>query len=87
MKVFWIAAVTEFFSFFIIVVNTRAFTKGLYGWTMLTDGLFITQTFLVSKWMVEKPEARGLGAYLGFLTGGTIGSVFAIYITKLLYGG
>lgn len=86
MRTFLIAAATEFFSFFLIVVNTRAFTLGLYSWTLLTDSLFISQQFFVAKWMVEAKEARGLHAYLGFLVGGTLGSLFAIFITKHVYG-
>ena len=86
MKTFGIAFVTEFLAFFIIVVNTRAYTKGLYFWTFLTDAFFISQSFFVSKWMVEAKEARGMAAYFGFLLGGTAGSLSAIFVTKFLYG-
>jgi hypothetical protein len=87
LKTFGIAAVTEFLCFFLVVVNTRAYTKGLYKWTFLTDSFFITQSFFVAKWMVEAKEARGIAAYLGFLVGGTSGSLLAIFVTKHLYGG
>lgn len=87
MKVFFIAAATEFLCFFLVVVNTRAYTKGLYFWTWLTDALFITQSFFVAKWMTEAKEARGIAAYFGFLVGGSAGSLLAIWITKHLYGG
>lgn len=87
VKTFLIAAVTEFVSFFLIVINTRAYTKGLYAWTFLTDAFFITQNFYVAKWMVEAKEARGTAAYLGFLLGGTAGSLLGILLTKHLYGG
>ena len=86
MKTFLIAAVTEFVSFFLIVINTRAYTQGLYVWTFLTDAFFISQSFFVSKWMIEAKDARGVAAYLGFLIGGTAGSLSAIAVTKLLYG-
>ena len=86
LKTFLIAALTEFFAFFLVVVNTRAYTQGLYAWTFLTDAFFISQGFFVSKWMVETKEARGLSAYLGFLIGGTCGSLAAIFVTKFLYG-
>jgi hypothetical protein len=85
-RTFAIAALTEFVSFFIIVLNTRAFTHALIGWTMLTDALFITQSFLVSKWMVEDRNARGPSAFLGFLIGGELGSVLAILLTTKIYG-
>lgn len=87
MKTFLIAAITEFLSFFVIVVNTRAYTKGLYFWTFVTDAFFISQSFFVAKWMVEAKEARGLPAYFGFLIGGTLGSLSGILLTKILYGG
>lgn len=86
MKTFLIAAATEFLAFFLVVVNTRAYTQGLYGWTLATDAFFITQSFWVSKWMTENVEARGWIAYLGFLIGGVCGSLAAIFVTKLLYG-
>lgn len=85
-KTFLIAAATEFLAFFLIVVNTRAYTQGLYLWTFFTDAFFISQSFWVAKWMVEAKEARGLGAYFGFLIGGTCGSLTAIFVTKFLYG-
>ena len=87
MKTFLIAAITEFVSFFLIVVNTRAYTQGLYLWTFVTDAFFISQSFFVAKWMVEVKEARGLPAYFGFLVGGTLGSLSAIWLTKHVYGG
>lgn len=86
MKVFLIAAITEFLSFFLVVVNTRAYTHGLYLWTLATDSFFITQSFFVSRWMIEVKEARGFNAFLGFLFGGTLGSLAAIWLTKYLYG-
>jgi hypothetical protein len=87
MRTFLIASGTEFVSYFLIVVNTRAYSKGLYFWTFVTDAFFISQAFFVAKWMVEAKEARGLPAYLGFLFGGTLGSLAAIFVTKIVYGG
>lgn len=87
LQTFLIAATTEFFSFFLIVVNTRAYTLGLYFWSFVTDFFFISQAFFVAKWMVEVKEARGLTAYFGFLVGGTMGSLAAIWVTKHVYGG
>ena len=86
-KTFLIAAATEFISFFLVVVNTRAYTQGLYFWTFVTDSFFISQAFFVAKWMVEVKQARSLTAYFGFLLGGTLGSLTAIWVTKHLYGG
>jgi hypothetical protein len=86
VKTFAIAFATQFFSYFIIVANTRAFTEGSYRWTFITDSFFITQSFFVGKWMIETKSARGIPAYFGFLLGGTLGSLAAIFTTKHLYG-
>jgi hypothetical protein len=86
VKIFFIAAAAEFLSYFVVVLNNRAFNQGLYGWTAGTDALFITQLFLVNKWMVEKPDARGWEAYFGFLIGGIMGSLSAVFVSKHLYG-
>lgn len=87
MSQFWKAAAAEWVSFFIIVLNTRAFTQGSYFWTLLTDFLFITQAFFVAKWMIEAKEARSWSAYWGFVTGGTWGSLTAIWVSEHLYKG
>lgn len=87
VRVFLIAAATDFLACFVIVINTRAFTKGLYFWTAVTEAFFTTQSFYVGKWMVERKEARGTAAYMGFLIGSTGGALLAIWITKILYGG
>jgi len=83
MKTFAIAFATEFFSCFLIVANTRAFTEGSYRWTFIT-AFFITQSFFAGKWMIETKSARGTPAYFGFLLGGTLGSLAAIFTTKHL---
>lgn len=87
LKTFCIAAGTDFIASFVIVINTRAFTKGLYFWTAVTEAFFTTQSFYVSKWMVEAKDARGTAAYLGFLVGSTAGALLAIWLTKHIYGG
>ena len=86
MRIFTIALVTEFFSFFILVCNTRAVAQGSYMWTAITDTLFTAQSFFVARWMIETKEARGMGAFMGFMLGGTLGSLAAIFTTKHLYG-
>lgn len=86
MKTFFIALLVEFLSYFVVVINNRAFNQGLYGWTAATDALFITQLFIMQKWSVEKPEYRGWSAYWGFLIGGTLGSLSALYVSTHIYG-
>jgi len=85
MKTFAIAFATQFFSCFLIVANTRAFTEGSYRWIFIT-AFFITQSFFAGKWMIETKSARGTPAYFGFLLGGTLGSLAAIFTMKHLCG-
>ena len=85
MKTFAIAFAMQFFSCFLIVANTRMFAEGSYRWTFITT-FFITQSFFAGKWMIETKSARGTPAYFGFLLGGTLGSLAAIFTTKHLYG-
>ena len=86
MRVFLIAFITEFLSSFVIVCNTRAFTEGNYLWTAVTESFFIAQSFFVARWMIEDKDARGCAAFMGFLLGGTIGALGAIFTSKHLYG-
>lgn len=73
----------EFFAYFLIVANTRAFTQGLYGWTAVTDGVFSFSNFyFISK--VAKTETKA--AWAGYTLGGTCGSLVSIWMTKYVYG-
>jgi hypothetical protein len=78
--------ITELVSFFIIVANTRAYTQGLYGWTIVTDTFFSAQSFVMFKIMADDPRARSWWAGLGCTLGGSCGSVLAIWVTKRLFG-
>lgn len=75
-----------FFTYFILVANTRAFTQGSYLWTAITDTAFTAQSFLVAKLMIDDADGRSLYAGAGSTIGGTLGSLFAIWCTKHLYG-
>jgi hypothetical protein len=83
---FWFAFGTQFVSYFIIVANTRALAQASYLWTAVTDTLFTAQSFAVAKFMIDNKECRTWYAGLGMTIGGTVGSLFAIFITKHLYG-
>lgn len=76
--------VAEFISFFIIVANTRAYTKGSYTWTAITDGMFTSQAFIMTKIMVDDSNARSWWAGAGYTVGGTCGSLLAIFVTSHL---
>lgn len=77
--------VAEFFSFFIIVANTRAFTHDSYLWTAITDTLFSLQSFAMAKLMMDDARARTWAAGLGATLGGTCGSLLSIFVTKRFY--
>lgn len=83
---FLIFAACEFVAFFVLVANTRAYTKGLYGWTAATDMFFCAQLWTQNKVMTEDKNARTWAAGLGTTIGGACGSLFAIWITKHVYG-
>lgn len=77
---------TQFLAYFIFVANTRAFTKGLYGWTALTDGWLAMQGFLMIR-IISKGEDDGVWELAGTVFGGVCGSLLSIFVTKHLYGG
>ena len=82
---------TEFVSSFVIVANTRAFTEGSYLWTAITDTFFASQCWIVglifARFSMDKgAEGKGVWAGAGYVIGATGGSLFSIFITKLLYG-
>lgn len=73
----------QFVSFFIIVANTRAYTQGRYLWTAVTDMAF----GLINFTIVQKvATARTWPQRLGYASGGMVGALVGIYLTKLIYG-
>lgn len=82
---FFFFAVLQFLSYFIFVANTRAFTKGLYGWTAATDGWLAMQGFLMTR-LISKDEDDGPWALCGTVFGGVCGSLLSIFVTQHLYG-
>lgn len=78
--------VCEFFSFFLVVANNRATAQGNYLWTAITDGLFGLQGFALFKLAVDDANGRTWASGLGSTVGGVLGSLFSIWITKLVYG-
>lgn len=78
--------IAELISFFIVVANTRAYTKGLYTWTAVTDMLFSLQTFVMAKLMIDDANGRSWWAGAGFTLGGACGSLLAIFVTSHYLG-
>lgn len=70
-------------SYFLVVANTRAFVRGSYAWTAATDLLFASSNFLILRRIKDEPV--GLWAGLGYVLGGTIGSLLSILATSRLF--
>jgi hypothetical protein len=77
---------TELFTFFIITANFRAIAIGSYWWAGITDYLTVLVNFTVGKLMMDDAKNRSWWVGLGFATGGTIGTLLSIWVTKHLYG-
>ena len=77
---------TELFTFFIITANFRAIALGNYFWAGVTDYLTVLVNFGVGKLMMDDAKHRSWWVGFGFATGGTIGTLLSIWVTKHLYG-
>lgn len=77
---------TELFTFFIITANFRAIAIGSYWWAGVTDYLTVLVNFAVAKVMMGDEKHRTWWVGVGLATGGTLGTLFSIYVTKRLYG-
>lgn len=76
----------ELVAFFIVVANTRAYTKGLYTWTAITDMLLSLQSFIMAKLMIDDVNGRSWWAGAGLTLGGACGSLLAIFVTSHYLG-
>lgn len=77
----------QFISYALIVANGRAYVQGAYIWTAITDGLIAFQNFIVFRRFVKDSSTEIHGPSLvGYVLGGTCGSLVAIWITKIAYG-
>ncbi len=77
---------TELLTFFIITANFRAIALGNYFWAGLTDYLTVLVNFGVGKLMMDDAKYHTWWIGIGFATGGTIGTLLSIWMTKHLYG-
>jgi hypothetical protein len=87
---FWFYYLIQFVSYAILVANGRAYMLGSYFWTAVTDTLFATMNFVVArviyKDMKDSNDQLHGWSLLAYVVGGTSGSLFAIWVTKHLYG-
>ena len=86
MKLFAKLAALEFMSTLLIVASTRAYTQASYGWTLITEFLWLSQWFVMQKLMIEEAKSRSWLGYWAFQVGTCAGAVVGIWITQRLYG-
>lgn len=77
---------SELISFFIIATNFRALAKGYIFWTVITDGLIVMQSTVISKVYIENEKTRDGMSALAFTLGGMGGSAISIVLTKYVWG-
>jgi hypothetical protein len=77
---------SELLSFFIVATNFRALAKGFIVWTVVTDGLIVLQSTIVSKIFIENEKTRNGLSTLSFTLGGMCGSALSILLTKYIWG-
>lgn len=82
---FSLGFVCQFFSFFILVLNARAYTHGAYAWTALTDTIFSLTNFAMGKLMIDDENARTWWVAAGYSVGGTLGSLLAMLTASVLH--
>lgn len=82
---FSVGFVVQFFSFYILVLNARAYTHDNYVWTGVTDTIFSLTNFGMSKLMIDNKDARTWYVALGYSVGGTLGSFAAMATASLLH--
>jgi len=77
----------QFLVYGLVVANGRAYVQGLYAWTAVTDALIAAVNFLVVRKMAKESQDDLHGpSFIGYVLGGTMGSLFSIWITKMVYG-
>jgi len=83
-----ISFLTFFFSqllaYFLVTANYRAIAQGRYFWTAITDLLYATVQFYLIKKIADSKQT-GV-ALVGYVSGGVVGSLTAIWLTKLIFG-
>jgi len=84
---FFFYFVIQFIIYGLLVANGRAYVQGLYMWTAITDASIAAMNFLVTRRLAKESQDDLHGpSFAGYVLGGTIGSLFSIWITKMGYG-
>jgi predicted neutral ceramidase superfamily lipid hydrolase len=81
-KDFLIIFFSQFFIYFLVILNTRAYTKDNYVLTGVSDLLFASLQFFVIK-KISKDESNK--SFLPYVLGGLVGSLTSMYISKYAF--
>jgi hypothetical protein len=69
--------------YFLFSVNARALAQGRIGWTFFSDLVYAFVAYHLIRWVADNKNHWG---QVGYVLGGAWGSVFAILLTKKLFG-
>lgn len=84
---FWFYFGVQFISYGLQVANGRAYVQANYMWTALTDAGIAVQTFFIIRSIAKESGADAhLPSFMGYVSGGVAGALFAIWITVRIYG-
>ena len=83
LRVFGVMAGTQLVLYFIFSVNARALAQARVCWTFGSDLLFGYVQYNMLKRVAKNEDSWGTA---GYVLGGAFGSVFAIYLTRWLFG-
>lgn len=83
MRDFGLFFAIQCLQYFLITCNMRAISQGSYFWTAITDFTFAAVNFAIIK-KIAQSETKT--AWAGYTLGGVVGSLSAIYLTKLIFG-
>lgn len=75
--------ITQFISYTLFVLNGRAFNQSAYVITFVSDLFFGLYGFFVIKAINESKHGW---AWVGYMLGGSFGSLFGIWVSKLILG-
>ena len=74
------------FYYAVVVANGRAFNQALYVPTCVTDVLLATHSFVIYRLIAKDENAAGAWPLAGTISGGAVGSLASIWMTKIVFG-
>jgi hypothetical protein len=83
MREFFLMFGVQSLQYFLITVNLRAASQGLYFWTAVSDMLCAANGFFLIKRVAESKSKLG---FAGYVLGGATGSIIGIWLSKMVYG-